>query len=112
MATGRSQQRQGGQKDRSGANGSSLNVRKQNVAFHKVGNCRQTAGQKRRHTASLGSCRPTLAREGQAESGRVTEIIKVDSDSSDGESLEEMEERLARMLQMKSKRRRGEDSLE
>ena len=62
--------------------------------------------------ASLGSCRPAPARGGQAESGRVTEIIKVDSDSSDNESLQEMEERLARMLEMKFKRRRGQDSLE
>ena len=42
----------------------------------------------------------------------VTEIIKVDSDSSDNESLQEMEEKLARMLEMKFKRRRGQDSQE
>ena len=120
VATGRSQQRQGGQEDLGGATGSSLNderlkARKQNVAFYKAGNCRHKqgiAGQKRRHTASLGSCRPAPARGGQAESGRVTEIIKVDSDSSDNESLQEMEEKLARMLEMKFKRRRGQDSLE
>ena len=86
VATGRSQQRQGGQEDLGGATGSSLNderlkARKQNVAFYKAGNCRHKqgiAGQKRRHTASLVSCRPAPARGGQAESGRVTEIIKVD----------------------------------
>ena len=119
VANGRSQQRHGGQEDLGGATGRSLSderlkARKQNVAFFKAGNCHKQgiAGQKRRHNVSLGSCRQAPARGGQAELGNVTEIIKVDSDSSDNESLQEMEEKLARMLEMKFKRRRGQDSLE
>ena len=84
------------------------------MAFFKAGNCHKQgiAGQKRRHNVSLGSCRQAPARGGQAELGSVMEIIKVDSDSSDNESLQEMEKKLARMLETKFKRRRGQDSLE
>ena len=90
-------------------------ARKQNVAFFKAGNLHRQgiAGQKRRHNVSLGSCRRALgARGGQPELGSVTETITLDSDSSDNESLQEMEEKLARMLERKFKRRGGHDSLE
>ena len=84
------------------------------MTFFKAGNChkRGITGQKRRHNASLGSCRPAPARGSQAEQRSITETITVESDSSDNESLQEMEEKLARMLEMKFKRRRGQDSLE
>ena len=84
------------------------------MAFFKAGNCHKQgiAGQKRRHNVSLGSCRRAPARGGQAELGSVMEMINLDSDSSDNESLQEMEEKLARMLETKFKRRRGQDSLE
>ena len=84
------------------------------MTFFKAGNCHKQgiAGQKRRHNVSLGSCRPAPARGGQAEQRSITETITLDSDSSDNESLQEMEEKLARMLERKFKRRRGHDSLE
>ena len=118
-ANGGSQQRHQGQEDLGGATGRSLNdgrlkARKQNVAFFKAGNCHKQgiAGQKRRHDVSLGSCRLAPARGGQAEQGNITETITLNSDSSDNESLQEMEERLARMLERKFKRKRGHKSLE
>ena len=113
-----SQQRHQGQADLGGATGRSLNderlkARKQNVAFFKVGNCHKQgiAGQKRRHNVSLGSCRPAPARGGQAEQGSITETITLDSNSSDNESLQEMEEKLVRMIEQRLKRKRGHDSI-
>merc|ERR1712030_246192 len=91
-------------------------VRKQNVTFVKAGNClkagcrRGTVG--RRHTAVTGSSTQTLVRSSKAGKRRLTETITLDkSDSSDSETLEEMEQKLARMLEMKFKKRRGPDSL-
>ena len=86
-------------------------ARRQNVTFFKAGSCHKR-GKKRRNNVSLGSCRPAPARTSQAEQRSITETITVESDSSDNESLQEMEEKLARMLEMKFKRRRGHDSLE
>ena len=85
------------------------------MAFFKAGNCHKQgiAGQKRRHNVSLGSCRRAPgARGGQAELGSVTETITLDSDSSDNESLQEMEEKLVRVIEQRLKRKRGHDSLE
>ena len=80
------------------------------MTFLKARNCHKQgiAGQKRKHNVSLGSCRPAPARGTRS----ITETITLDSDSSDNESLQEMEEKLARMLERKFKRRRGHDSLE
>ena len=96
-------------------------ARGKNVTFFKAGNCykagscykRGIAG-KRRHNALTGSSIPALARGSKAGKRSITETITLDqSDSSDNdESLQEMEEKLARMLEMKFKRRRGHDSLE
>ena len=90
-------------------------VRKQNVTFVKAGNChkagcrRGTAG---RHTAVTGSSTQTLARASKAGKRKLTETITLDkSDSSDSETVEEMEHRLARIFDMKFKRRRGPDSM-
>ena len=64
-------------------------ARGQNVTFFKAGSChkRGIAGKKRRHNASLGSCRPAPARGSQAEQRSITETITLESDSSDNESL-------------------------
>ena len=93
------------------SDGSLTMARGQNVIFFKAGNFHKR-GKKRRHNVSLGSCRPALARASQTEQRNITETITVELDSSDNESLQEMEEKLARMLEMKFKRRRGQDSLE
>ena len=67
---------------------------------------------KRRHKATTGSSTPALALGSRAGKRRITETITLEnSDSSDSdESLQEMEEKLARMLEMKFKRRKGPDS--
>ena len=66
---------------------------------------------KRRHKAT-GSSTPALALGSRAGKRRITETITLEkSDSSDSdESLQEMEAKLARMLEMKFKRRKGPDS--
>ena len=120
VANGGSQQRHQVQADLGGVTGGSslderTKARKPNVAFFKAGNLHRPgiASQERRHNVSLGSRRRALgARGGQAEIGNVTKTITLDSYSSDNESLKEMEEKLARMLETKFKRRRGQDSLE
>ena len=88
---------------------------RQNVTFFKAGNLHRPgmASQERRHKVSLGSRRRAPgAREGQAGQGSVIETITLESDSSDNESLQEMEEKLVRMIEQRLKRKRGHDSLE
>ena len=93
-------------------------ARDKNVTFFKSGNCykagcykRGIVG-KRRHNAVTGSSTPALVNGSKAGKRRFTETITLDKfDSSDSdESLEEMEKKLARMLEMKFKRRRGPKS--
>ena len=93
--------------------------RDKNVTFVKAGNCYKAGCKrgivgKRRHNAVTGSSTPALARGSKAGKRSFTETITLDkSDLSDSdESLQEMEEKLARMLEMKFKRRRGPDSLQ
>ena len=97
---------------------------RQNVGFFKAGNLHRPAGQgvkiggtnmasqERRRKESLGSRRRAPgAQEGQAGQGRVVETVTLDSDS-DNETLEEMEEKLVRMIEQRLKRKRSHNSIE
>ena len=84
------------------------------MGFFKAGNLHRPAmaSQERRHKESLGSRRRAPgAREGQAGQGSVMETITLESDS-DNDSLEEMEEKLVRMIEQRLKRKRCHNSLE
>ena len=65
-------------------------------------------------SAVTGSSTPALTNRGKSGKRKFTETITIDRSSSDSsdreESPEEMEKRLARMLEMKFKRRRGPNS--
>ena len=125
VASGGSQQRHQGQAESGGSTGGNRSLRnersqaragiRQNVTFLKAGNLHRPgmASQERRHKVSLGSRRRAPgAREGQAGQGSVIETITLESDSSDNESLQEMEEKLVRMIEQRLKRKRGHESLE
>ena len=84
----------------------------------KAGNCYKAGCKRgivgRRHNAVTGSSTPAPTNGSKSGKRKLTETITLDrsdSDSSDSdESLEEMEKKLARMLEMKFKRRRGPNS--
>ena len=94
------------------------------MRFFKAGNLHKPAGQgvrvggtnmanqERRPKESLGSRRRAPgARDGQAGRGHVVETVTLDSDS-DNETLEEMEAKLAWMIEQRLKRKRSHNSLE
>ena len=87
-----------------------------NVTFVKAGKCHRLGCNKgnvgRRHNQLTGSITP--ASTNKSGKRKITETITLagsNSDSSDNEeSLEEMEKRLAKMLELKFKRRKGPNS--
>ena len=97
---------------------------RQNVRFFKAGNlhkpagqaarsrCNNMANQERRPKESLGSRRRAPGvRDGQTGRGHVIETVTLDSDS-DNETLEEIEAKLAWMIEQRLKRKRSHNSLE
>ena len=90
--------------------------RNRNVTFVKAGKCYRPGCNKgnvgRRHNQLTGSITP--ASTNKSGKRKITETITLagsNSDSSDTEeSLEEMEKRLAKMLELKFKRRKGPNS--
>ena len=67
----------------------------------------------RRHNPVTGSSTPAPTNGSKSGKRKITETITLDrsnSDSSDEESLEEMEKRLSKLLELKFKRRRGPNS--
>merc|ERR1712236_198071 len=80
--------------------------RNRNVTFMKAGKCSHKG---RKHNQLTGSITP--ASTNKLGKRKITETITLagsNSDSSDTEeSLEEMEKRLAKMLELKFKRRKG-----
>ena len=92
--------------------------RNRNVTFVKAGKCYRPGCKKgnvgRRHNPVTGSITPAPTNGSKSGKRKITETITLDrsnSDSSDNEeSLEEMEKRLAKMLELKFKRRRGPNS--
>ena len=87
--------------------------RNRNVTFVKAGKCYRPGCKKgnvgRRHNPVTGSITPAQ-KSGKRKSTETITLDRSNSDSSDEESLEEMEKRLAKMLELKFKRRRGPNS--
>ena len=86
-----------------------------NVSFVKAGRCHRLGCNKghvgRRYNQMPGSITP--ASTNMSGKRKITETITIagsNTDSSDEESLEEMEKRLAKMLELKFKRRKGPNS--
>ena len=92
--------------------------RNRNVTFVKAGKCYRPGCNKgnvgKRHNPVTGSITPASTNGSKSGKRKITETITLagsNSDSSDNEeSLEEMEKRLAKMLELKFKRRRGPNS--
>merc|ERR1712082_232096 len=90
-------------------------VKTRNVTFIKTGRCHRLGCNKghtgRRYDRMHGLITPASANG--SEKRKITETITLtgsDIESSDEESLEEMEKRLAKMLELKFKRRKGPNS--